>query len=192
MSRMSYRSCNRCRSRKRDGQRCTRRTCKYGPNCWQHTRTKHGVRVARSKIQGAGMGLFATRDLPRGSRIPYLGKTVPEPDYDRMFGDRYRMEYAVTQDGVRQGDPNIVIDAAKTNSTVARYSNDGRGSRYRNNAKLDELDVDGDGDVDGVFLVAKNRIPRGKEILNSYGRDYWSAEVAPDAFVANHRQWILS
>lgn len=182
----SVRSCGRCVGFTRAKRRCTRNTCKYGPMCWQHTRNKYGVNVKKSRIDNGGLGLFAHKDLAANRFIPYKGKRISTARYDQMFPDDYTMEYAVDDSMA-----NVTIDASKTNSTVARYANDGR-NRRRNNAELANADVDGDGEDDGVFLRTTRNIRAGEEILTDYGDDYWTGQKAPAWLNKRHRRWLLS
>lgn len=179
---MSYRDCSRCTAMRRGpgGGRCTRRTCKYGPMCWQHTTLSQGVRVRESPRRGGpnGMGLYASRDLPRGHRIQYRGKKTTKRAYNRMFPGDYRMEYAV-QNGRAE-----IIDAAKTNSSVARYANDGRRAAHQNAELVPHGGL--------VYLTTTKPIRRGAEILTPYGDEFWQAQTAPAALRNRHRQWIFS
>lgn len=192
---MSYRACDRCTALKRDGGRCTRRTCKYGPRCWQHTRSATGMEVKRSvALPAAGLGLFAHRDLPSGTEIPYRGKTMRRDLYETRFPGDWRMPYTV------DGHDGIVRDAAKTNSGVARYANDVRvfnaagnvRQRRQRNAGLYSKDTDGNGTYDRVVLELTRPVRRGREILVDYGDPYWGRELPPRETRNRHRQWIFS
>ena len=189
MSSSSYRSCGRCTSRKLggDGSRCTRRTCKYGPMCWQHTRIRLGVYVKRSTIPGAGLGLFAARRLEPGHSLVYGGKRSTAKSYHRRFPGNVTFPYAVTY-----GDGEWVVDACQTNDPVSRYANDAvggrrhsrlrRGRRQRYNAELD------DGGREPAIVITRPVRP-GQEIFVDYGDEYWGGG-APDARMrARHRAW---
>lgn len=183
----SYRNCGRCAATsKTTGRRCSRITCKYGPYCWQHTKSILGVYV-RPVPGGRGNGLFAARDLPRGHAVPYTGKRATKRSYDRMFPGDIRMEYAITNN-------NMVTDAALTNSGVGRYANDPRPlPPSRANARIvpDRTRTGRGGNSKGrVKLVLTRPVRRNREITVSYGSDYWQAQVPSPHINARHRQWM--
>lgn len=150
---MSIRDCDRCTAITAAGHRCKLITCKTGPYCYVHSKSILGVRVKRSGVHG--QGLFAERKFRRGENIAeYTGPLtveIPEGDYGlEMRSGRFR-------------------DAIRTNSTVARYANDCRGTGRRCNAALK-----GDRhDPDRAWLRAQHKIRKGQEIMAKYGDQYW-------------------
>lgn len=179
----SYRNCSRCQATSRStGQRCRRSTCKYGPYCWQHTKSILGVYV-RNVPGGRGMGLFAARDLPAGTKIPYTGKREKRDAYDRRFPGDLRMEYAVTSAG-------IVTDAALTDSGVGRYANDPRPlPPSRANARI-VPDTRRGKPRGSVQLKLTKNVRKGREILTAYGREYWESQIPGPAINQRHRTWM--
>lgn len=170
----SKRDCVTCGASTAGGGTCRRRTCKYGPQCWQHTRKNFGVTVKRSTIRGAGLGLFAYKSFNAGDNIVrYTGKKKTRARLDEQYPGDTLAPYAVAL----STDPAHVIDSRKTSSGVARYANDAgyrpnsnRYHRNRNNAEFDEND-------DGVIMIkAKRNIPRGSEIFVEYGPEYWNLQ----------------
>ena len=160
------------------GDQCTRRTAKTGPKCWQHTAIEEGVLVKRSNIPRAGCGLFAAKDLRRGTTIPYGGELITAQENDRRAranarytGDADLNPYAITLN--IRGRKNI-LDSVKTNSGNARYANDARGSRFRNNAEIEQRGRK-------AVLRLKRPVQEGQEILTSYGAEYWNANNAKRA-----------
>lgn len=183
MGYQSYRNCARCTARTKARRRCSRVTCKYGPYCWQHTKSKLGVLV-RDSGGGRGYGLFAARDLPKGHLLPYTGKEVRTADYDRRFPGDYTMEYATENSAA-----GYVTDAALTNSGVGRYANDPRGrggnpQLLRGNAELVPRGRR------GVALRLTRRVREGREILTPYGPGYWPQVVPPADVNRRHRAWM--
>ena len=121
---------------------------------------KH-LQIKRSLIPGAGMGLFTTVFIPKGTRIvEYKGKmtTWKEVEHDYKNGYIYSI------------DPKHVIDAKTYKKALGRYANDARGlvttNGLINNSRYT---------VDGlkVFIEATKNIQAGSEIFVSYGKEYW-------------------
>jgi hypothetical protein len=75
-----------------------------------------GLRIARSTVPGAGLGLFAARDLAEHTDIPYSGDLV-ELRSDRDGGVYY---LELTQ--------RLAVDAARTNAGDGRWTNDPKGT----------------------------------------------------------------
>lgn len=122
------------------------------------------VRVRKSQLPGAGKGLFARVEIPKGTRIvEYTGVITTWKEVDHKDGENGYIYYVKR---------NHVIDASRTPEALARYANDARGlARVRglsNNASYTE---------DGlkVYITATKDIPAGAEILVSYGKEYWDA-----------------
>lgn len=122
------------------------------------------VRVRKSQLPGAGKGLFARVEIPKGTRIvEYTGVITTWKEVDHNDGENGYIYYVKR---------NHVIDASRTPEALARYANDARGlARVRglsNNASYTE---------DGlkVYITATKDIPAGAEILVSYGKEYWDA-----------------
>ena len=79
---MSQTQCVRCRANKQNGDRCTRRTCKYSKYCYQHAKKLDGLRVTQSNIPNAGLGLFATKQFRKGQKVAdYGGQIVSTASY---------------------------------------------------------------------------------------------------------------
>lgn len=148
----------RCAAENKAGGQCNCRTAK-GHHCATHMRSLDGLRVTRSSIVGAGMGLVAARNIARGSHIA---------DYT---GD----ELVLTHDGV--GGPYVLamtqrsaIDAARTNTGYGRWANDPRGADTGPNSEF----VLNPARRTGRLRATRN-IAKGDEILVSYGPAYWRA-----------------
>lgn len=118
--------------------------------------------IKRSRIPGAGKGLFTKKFIPKGTRIvEYKGKVTTWGEVDHKHGSNGYIYYIKR---------NHVIDARNSTRTLGRYANDARGLQkikgITNNASYVE---------DGlrVFIEAKKDIPAGSEILVDYGKEYW-------------------
>ncbi len=155
----------RCSADTKAGVQCAQRTA-VAHLCWNHLRRDMGVRVGASTIASAGRGLFAAwpAGLKKGHRIPYTG--------DLAFWDSG--EFAGPY--VLETRPGEGIDAARRNCGLARWVNDPRGAvdeqgrTRRANAKF----VIAPGGGQRVAAVLTTRaVPKGEEILVSYGKAYW-------------------
>ena len=119
--------------------------------------------VKKSRLKGAGKGLFTTKPIPKGTRIvEYKGKvtTWEEASSGRSFNGYI---YYVNK--------NHVIDAKKTLTALARYANDARGlskiEGLSNNSKYVQ------DDDKRVYIESFRNIEAGDEIFVSYGKEYW-------------------
>jgi SET domain-containing protein len=119
--------------------------------------------VKKSRLKGAGKGLFTTKFIPKGTRIvEYKGKvtTWEEASSGRSFNGYI---YYVNK--------NHVIDAKKTLNALARYANDARGlskiEGISNNSKYVQEDDN------RVYIESFRNIEAGDEIFVGYGKEYW-------------------
>jgi hypothetical protein len=118
--------------------------------------------VKRSKLPGAGMGLFAKTDFKKGERITeYKGRLCWWREVKHQDGaNTYLMRVSRTR----------AIDAQPMINTFGRYANDARGARrvagIRNNSEYVS-------DGNRCFIEAKRAIGKGEEILVGYGREFW-------------------
>lgn len=121
---------------------------------------KHLV-IKRSKIPGAGKGLFTKQFIEKGTRIvQYKGtRTVWKVIQQQEFNGYV---YYIKR--------NLVIDARNYTKTFGRYANDANGisklKKLSNNSRYVE-------DGQKVFIEAVKDINAGEEILVSYGKEYW-------------------
>ena len=119
--------------------------------------------LKRSKIPGAGKGLFTKKFIEKGTRIvQYKGKlTVWKAIQQQQFNGYV---YYIKR--------NLVIDARNYTKTFGRYANDAKGigklKKLNNNSRYVE-------DGQKVFIEAIKDINAGEEILVSYGKEYWDA-----------------
>ena len=143
----------RCKGWTKSGIRCRKFTTFYPGTCGTHT---VDFRLKKSTIPRAGKGLFTKRAFANNEKIAdYKGQTMSVAAFEAQrpesaYGYRFRGK---------------VIDAKRTQSTIARYANDARD--HRNNSEF----VDGRKKVE---LVATKPIPSGSEVFADYGATYWS------------------
>ena len=157
--------CVQCSAQTKNGQQCSRWTCKYSDMCWQHTMRALGLKIAPSTIPGAGSGLFATRVFAEDSFIcEYGGELVPR---DEAEEEDYKSEYVLAIDD------DWVIDAKSTQSGLGRWAVDclpvNRPQDCEDNNAEFEIDVENQ----SAALYATEEIQPGDEIFVSYGDVYW-------------------
>jgi hypothetical protein len=150
-----------------NGRQCGRTTVVTHPYCWYHTRTELGLEVRRSTIAGAGLGLFAVR--------PFLpGERIAQYDGERLSADEYQERYegqALGTFGIEL-DHNVVLDARRTDSGVARYACDYHGSGGKANAEFVAVLNKRGGEV---WIIATKSIGVGDEIFVDYGDEMHDA-----------------
>ena len=119
-------------------------------------------------MQGAGKGLFASKDFKKGEKIAdYTGDLVRLGAEDgKQSPSGYRSNYILELTEV------IGIDAARTNTAVGRMVNDARGSGLRNNVRFSCNQRE-----KTAKLIAVRNIKKGEEFLVSYGRNFWPKQV---------------
>jgi hypothetical protein len=110
------------------------------------------LRIKRSQIPHAGLGLFTTKDFKKDTKVvDYKGEIS-----DHASGGDYDLEIT----------PNKFVNANKS-KYVGGYSNMARrGDGKTNNAKLTAYRGEG-------RIKSTKPIKAGKEVLTSYGREYW-------------------
>ena len=118
--------------------------------------------VRRSTLKGAGMGLFTSKPIAKGTKIvEYKGRITTWKEVDDRNGLNGYIYYV---------NRNHVIDAWTYKAALARYANDAMGPirtpGVRNNSKYDNEGLK-------VYIYAVKNIPAGSEILVAYGKEYW-------------------
>lgn len=119
--------------------------------------------IKRSKIPGAGKGLFTKQLIEKGTRIvQYKGKRTAWKAIQQQEFNGY--VYYIKRD--------LVIDAQNYTETFGRYANDANGIN-----KIKKLNNNSRYVIAGekVFIEAIKDISAGDEILVSYGKEYWDA-----------------
>lgn len=140
---------------------CQEKT-KYGL-CPNHCKYFYGVEIKESSIEGAGLGLWATKDFKREDFIvPYEGKFLTKTDLDKLTIPQREYTFTLTE--------NCHIDGKYTNSSLGRFINDGK-SNQLNNCRFSVNFKN-----KTVKMRAKRKIKRGTEIFVSYGNEYWPKE----------------
>ena len=143
--------CPQCNGTTLQGTACRMKTCKYAPKCHHHTK----VKVATSNIQGAGKGLFASKDIHKGEMIGNY--RVGTKELTRaQFLSKYPSGKATHVWAPSNKGP--YYDSSNLSKSVA-------GAVNRSNKP--NVRINGNGK-----LVARDKIPAGRELTTSYGRGY--------------------
>lgn len=146
----------RCAYKTKNGQ-CKRITSITHPYCAQHTLQETGLYVETSGIPNAGLGLYTSRDIPKGTCITeYKGTKLSVKEFNEKYGDDGYGAYAL---GLNR---TTVIDACKTSDCLARYICDFTGSGKKPNVKFEV-------DKGRVEVTALRKIYAGEELLVDYG-----------------------
>jgi SET domain-containing protein len=120
--------------------------------------------IKRSKIPGAGKGLFTKQFIEKDTLIvEYKGKRITwkEAKAQEAFNGYV---YYIKRDQV--------IDAKNHLKSFGRFANDANGiNKIKGITNNCRYVVDGD----KVFLKATKKITVGGEILVAYGKEYWDA-----------------
>lgn len=120
--------------------------------------------ISKSKLPGAGKGLFTDKPIKKGTRIvEYTGDIITYKEYgERVQKDRYGYLFYINK--------NRCIDAYNHKNALARYANDAKGIGRKigisNNSKYEIIG-------NRCYIVSYRNIPAGGEILVGYGADYW-------------------
>jgi hypothetical protein len=150
----------RCTADNKRGTQCGSRTAK-GQYCWTHLSAVEGLRIKLSSVLGAGMGLWATRDIrPKAHVADYTGTKLV------LRSDEHGGPYCL------QMNRREAIDAARTNTAPGRWVNDPRGTGQPPNTSFV---------VNTRYrtgrLIASRLIRKGEEIFVSYGTGYWATHA---------------
>ncbi len=120
--------------------------------------------VKKSKLPGAGKGLFTTKPIKKDARvIEYRGEIIGWKDYN----ERVKRQ----EDGyLFYFNRNKCVDAFHTPQYKARFANDAAGivkvKGLRNNSHYEVQE-------DKCYIVAARDIKPGEEIFCDYTKDYW-------------------
>ena len=153
----------RCRMRHVRCRACGARS-DYPPYCRAHTDSILGVRVARSRIRGAGWGLFATRAFAAGNFIaPLFGDRVTSAELTRRYG-AHTSPYGVMSD-VGLYDGACLRYVGHMSNTIFRDGDD--------KSQSDGTNATINSDRRGrPWIAARAPIALGEEILTYYGPRY--------------------
>lgn len=120
--------------------------------------------IKKSRLPGAGKGLFTTKAIRKDSKIiEYRGEIIDYNEYRR----RARNEVDLYLFFLRR---DLSIDAMHTPQYKARYANDAAGiTRVKGLRNNSDYIIFGD----KCFIVASRDIKAGEEIFVNYTKSYW-------------------
>ena len=109
--------------------------------------------------------MFTTKPFKKNHKIAnYTGENLSRAAIESRYHGSTRGEYVLC-DGNTANTPNShCVDGKTTNINAARFANDARGTNKRSNARFLQR---------GFGIKASQNIPADREVLVSYGRDYW-------------------
>lgn len=120
--------------------------------------------VRPSRIQGAGMGLFARQDLPRGTRLGwYRGDHISRQGWIESKDDSYMWMLLDDDD-----DEYYVDGKFQIRNNKLRYVNGCRSPGQRASVNVDAYQKD-----DRIWYKTKRKVHEGEELIVCYGGDYW-------------------
>lgn len=161
----AVRSVVQCIAHTRTGARCKRRTRRTNL-CYAHLEKEQHLRIKKSSIPGAGMGLYTT--IPRRKNrmvAPYTGEYVTKPQNN--FGG----DYVISLNSPPNAPPYKYVDARKTTDGAGRFANNAR----RSDQKTNNSHLSANANSRDAKVVASRNIPAGSEILAKYGAQYWGS-----------------
>ena len=117
----------------------------------------------RSTIKGAGMGLFTTKALKKGTTLgQYKGKRLTSRRYNALRNADYVWE-------IRYKGKNVYIDGKSLKrGNLLRYVNGIKGKKQKRLENTTMFSRKGK-----VFYKTTKRVPAGKELFIDYGDEYW-------------------
>lgn len=126
------------------------------------------LKVKKSKIKGAGLGLFTTSKIRKGDVIvEYEGENMTWAQACKRYKkDINKAKY------IFYVSKKNVVDAQNTPWALARYANDAEGwikiKGMKNNAEYAVIKKK-------PYIVATRKIKAGEEIFVDYQKEYWEA-----------------
>jgi len=150
----------RCHAKCRNGSQCKHKTLR-GIYCYQHLSKLENLRIKKSSIPKAGLGLFPTKPVNRGNNITeYTGERIVS--HDPNFGDDYCLQ-------IKKNPPTYISARATNTPGLGRWVNANRGGT--NNSKLIY-----NNNTRKAHVKATRNIPAGREVYAAYGKSYWQAK----------------
>ena len=154
---MSINVCHQCEAITSKKKRCKNNTCVTSPFCAIHTQYQQGLRVKKSTIPNANLGLFTTVPRKKGENIVnYTGEILTQQEFEKRY-PKGNAAYAL-QAGKH------IIDAIRTDSSVGRYANHKSKTRGAN-AKF--VASSGKARIQATKPILKN-----EEIFVPYGKSF--------------------
>ena len=141
------------------------------------------LEVRESTVANAGLGLFVLVDLPKGSMVTEFGGPIIDHKEARQLMERRQDTHirSITP-LVNCFDGRVTEDHPLTwyveNHLLASFANDPHGTRFTQNVKIVEVQVEGHKTPAGqytskrLFYMTTRHVAAGSEIFFNYGKDY--------------------
>jgi hypothetical protein len=142
-----------------------------------------GLLVGRSTLPGAGFGLFAAQDFPKGVLVTeYVGEEISK-------AQAFALRAAGKDQYIRSLKNGFCIDGNKypgLGESCAQMANDGRDLAVNNCVFVATDARDKVQEKPRVYLKTLQHVSAGEELLASYGKKYWefhgqSSESSPES-----------
>lgn len=138
------------------------------------------LKVRKSRIEGAGKGLFTTSRIRKNDTIvEYQGEKLTWKQCLKRYKNKEQelvYVFSITDDNC--------IDAHSAPEALARFANDANGTefgrKHENNAEYRIIKKK-------PYIVATKEIGPGAEILVDYGDEYWEA-IRENAMLAEQKK----
>jgi len=165
----------RCTGHKPDRTQCKLHT-RRAKKCWQHERKEEGLRIKKSTIPGAGLGLFVAKGhhLTQRDSIPYTGEIMTKDEIDKACPGDTVVAYGLALPKGKY------VNACKSTDEAARFANDPQGPNPNNkgvqrpNAELTNTPNGSKAMIKPTKNIGSN--DHDVEIFVDYGKDYWKTE----------------
>ena len=142
-------------------RRRPRKKCERGSGL---TRAQHArLMVRKSTIPKAGKGLFARKDIPKGTKLGYYaGVYLTEEQYNKLRN----------QDYVWYVKENLYVDAYPCKKALLRFINSFQSSKQRRKMKK-QFNVEPYTYGGKLWYRTIKNVKAGEELFIDYGDDYW-------------------
>jgi len=165
-------------------KRCKNSLGLYPHYCFIHTLLNYNVFISKSNIKNAGNGLFAGHNGFNKDDIIGMYSTDNNITNQNAVNNNCNItnnnscwEYVLCdfQKKGQSTDKVICWDGLNKSSTIMRYINDAKNSKYKNNSYfLIKKKKKGNKMIPVAYVVASKSIQPYEEIFVNYGRNYWS------------------
>lgn len=159
--------CDQCTAITNKRRRCKLKTCRSNL-CWIHLDKERGLKISKSKLPDAGLGLYTTKTRGRNEKVTeYSGKVLSEEQADSENPNNLYL---------LQIGRNKVIDASNPKEIgLGRWINDCRTiDRRNNNCRGQNTKFAHDRRNNKVNIKTNRRIQKNEELYIPYSRSYWT------------------
>lgn len=117
--------------------------------------------VKKSKIKGAGSGLFAKTNLKKGMKLGfYDGEYMNEKKYQSTKDQNYIWQV--------NSNPNRYVDARRCKKAILRFINGARTKEQKKNVNVEPYTYGGK-----LYYRTIKKVKKDTELIIDYGDYYW-------------------